>query len=48
MSEGLKMASLGINVMMVNGLKPRRIIDAITGSSFEGTLIKASSGSNYV
>jgi isopentenyl phosphate kinase len=47
-SEGLKMASLGINVMMVNGLKPRRIIDAITGSSFQGTLIKASSGSNYV
>ena len=39
------MASLGINVMMVNGLKPWRIINAIIGSNFEGTLITASSGS---
>jgi len=25
---------------MVNGLKPERIINAITGTDFEGTLVK--------
>jgi isopentenyl phosphate kinase len=48
LSEGLKIASLGINVMIVNGLKPRRIINAIIDSNFEGTLITTSSGSKYV
>jgi isopentenyl phosphate kinase len=39
-SEALKISDIGIDVMMVNGLKPERIINAITGIGFEGTLVK--------
>jgi|SRR5215831_12171327 len=47
LSEALRMASLGMNVMIVNGLKPRRIINAISGEKFEGTLIKAQREGKY-
>jgi isopentenyl phosphate kinase len=39
-TEALKISGNGIDVLMVNGLKPERIISAITGSSFEGTIVK--------
>ena len=39
-TEALKISDIGIDVLMVNGLKPERIINAITGSDFEGTLVK--------
>ena len=39
-SEALKISDIGIDVMMVNGLKPERIINAITGIGFEGTLVR--------
>ena len=40
-TEALKISDIGIDVMMVNGLKPERIISAITGGTgFEGTLVK--------
>jgi isopentenyl phosphate kinase len=38
--EALRISDTGIDVMMVNGLKPERIINAITGIGFEGTLVK--------
>jgi isopentenyl phosphate kinase len=41
MTEAMKMASLGMNVMIVNGLVPRRIVDVITDKKVEGTLIRA-------
>jgi isopentenyl phosphate kinase len=45
LSEALKIAASGINVMMINGLKPGRIINAVAGDNFEGTMIRASSRS---
>jgi isopentenyl phosphate kinase len=39
-TEALKISGTGIDVLMVNGLKPERIISAITGSSFEGTIVR--------
>jgi isopentenyl phosphate kinase len=39
-AEALKISDIGIDVMMVNGLKPERIINAISGTGFEGTLVK--------
>ncbi|MFL6341080.1 MAG: isopentenyl phosphate kinase [Nitrososphaeraceae archaeon] len=39
-TEALKISDIGIDVLMVNGLKPERIINAITGTDFEGTLVK--------
>ena len=38
--EAFKIARSGIDVLMINGLKPERIIDALSGSDFEGTIIK--------
>jgi isopentenyl phosphate kinase len=38
--EALKISDIGIDVMMVNGLKPERIISAIAGTGFEGTIVK--------
>jgi isopentenyl phosphate kinase len=38
--EAFKIARSGIDVLMINGLKPERIIDALSGSDFEGTTIK--------
>jgi isopentenyl phosphate kinase len=39
-TEALKISDLGIDVLMVNGLKPDRIMNAITGTEFEGTLVR--------
>jgi isopentenyl phosphate kinase len=39
-TEALKISDIGIDVLMVNGLKPKRIMNAITGIDFEGTLVK--------
>jgi isopentenyl phosphate kinase len=39
-TEAFKIARSGIDVLMVNGLKPERIANAIAGSAFEGTIIK--------
>src|SRR5918911_12165 len=44
-SEALKISDIGIDVMMVNGLKPERIINAITGIGFEGTLVRGNRSS---
>jgi isopentenyl phosphate kinase len=38
--EALKICGTGIDVLMVNGLKPERIVNAITGADFEGTILK--------
>ena len=38
--EGLKIAASGIDVVLVNGLKPQRVLNAINGGDFEGTLIR--------
>lgn len=45
-TEALKISDIGIDVLMVNGLKPERIINAITGTDFEGTLVKGKRSSN--
>lgn len=42
--EAFKIARSGIDVLMINGLKPERIIHAISGSDFEGTTIKRVGG----
>ena len=44
-TEALKISDIGIDVMMVNGLKPERIINAITGIGFEGTLVRGNRSS---
>jgi isopentenyl phosphate kinase len=43
-TEALKIARSGVDVLMVNGLNPERIINAISGSAFEGTTIKGVGG----
>ena len=43
-TEAFKIARSGIDVVMLNGLKPERIINAINGSDFEGTTIKRIGG----
>ena len=42
--EAFKIARSGVDVLMVNGLNPERIINAISGSAFEGTTIKGVGG----
>jgi len=37
--EGLKIAAFDIDVILVNGLKPQRVLNALNGT-FEGTLIR--------
>jgi isopentenyl phosphate kinase len=39
-NESLLIANLGIDVMFVNGNKPDRVIKAISGEEFKGTIIK--------
>lgn len=39
--EAFKIAASGIDVLLVNGLKPQRISDAIAGIDFDGTAIRA-------
>jgi isopentenyl phosphate kinase len=43
-TEAFKIARSGVDVLMVNGLNPERIINAISGSAFEGTTIKGVGG----
>lgn len=43
-TEALKIARSGVDVLMLNGLNPERIINAISGSAFEGTTIKGVGG----
>jgi len=38
--EAFKMSRMGIDVLMVNGLKPERIVKALNGKKVEGTLIR--------
>ncbi|HET7147671.1 MAG TPA: isopentenyl phosphate kinase [Candidatus Nitrosopolaris sp.] len=38
--EAFKIAASGIDVLLVNGLKPQRILDAIAGIDFDGTTIR--------
>jgi isopentenyl phosphate kinase len=40
MTEAFKMAKMGIDVLMVNGLKPERIVDAVNGKRVIGTVVK--------
>ena len=39
-TEANKMAKVGLKVFFVNGNKPKRISDAISGKKFEGTLFR--------
>jgi isopentenyl phosphate kinase len=43
-TEAFKIARSGVDVLMVNGLNPERIINAMSGSAFEGTIIKGIGG----
>ena len=43
-TEAFKIARSGVDVLMVNGLNPERIINAMSGSAFEGTTIKGVGG----
>ena len=39
-TEALKICGSGMDVFMINGLKPERIANAITDTDFEGTVLK--------
>ena len=39
-TEANKMAKAGLKVFFVNGNKPKRITDAVSGKRFEGTLFR--------
>jgi isopentenyl phosphate kinase len=39
-TEALKICGSGMDVFMINGLKPERIANAITDTEFEGTVLK--------
>jgi isopentenyl phosphate kinase len=43
-TEAFKIARSGIDVLMINGLKPERILNAMSRSDFEGTTIKSVGG----
>lgn len=38
--EAFKMSKMGIDVLMVNGLKPERIANALNGKKVEGTIVR--------
>ncbi len=38
--EAFKMSKMGIDVLMVNGLKPERIVNALNGKKVEGTIVR--------
>ncbi|MFQ5969424.1 MAG: isopentenyl phosphate kinase [Nitrososphaerales archaeon] len=40
MREAFKISRTGIDVLMVNGLKPERILNALRNKKFEGTIVK--------
>ena len=39
-TEGTKMSKAGLKVFFVNGNKPQRITDGVSGKKFEGTLFR--------
>jgi len=39
-TEEVKMSKSGLKVFFVNGNKPKRIVDAVSGKKFEGTLFR--------
>lgn len=39
-TEAIKIASSGMDVLIINGLKPKRIIEAVTGTLQIGTVVK--------
>ncbi len=39
-TEAVKMSKYGLKVFFVNGNKPQRIIGAVSGKKFEGTLFR--------
>ena len=39
-TEAVKMSKSGLKVFFVNGNKPQRIVDAVSGKKFEGTLFR--------
>ena len=39
-TEAAKMSKSGLKVFFVNGNKPQRITDAVSGKKFEGTLFR--------
>jgi isopentenyl phosphate kinase len=39
-SEAIKISNIGLKVFFVNGNKPNRIVNAINGNKFEGTLFR--------
>ncbi len=39
--EAFKMSKMGINVLMVNGLKPERVLGALNGKKVEGTIVRS-------
>lgn len=45
--EALKISSLGLDVWLVNGLKPKRIAGVIENVEVEGTVIKGKRGNNW-
>ena len=45
--EALKIASLGLDVWLVNGLKPKRIAGVIENVEVEGTVIKGKRGNTW-
>ena len=40
-TEASKMAKAGMKVFFVNGNKPQRIFDAVSGKKFEGTVFRS-------
>lgn len=39
--EAFKIATLGIDVFLINGFKTHRILDVLAGKDFEGTMVKS-------
>ena len=39
-TEAAKMSKYGLKVFFVNGNRPQRIVDAVSGKKFEGTLFR--------
>jgi len=39
-TEATKMSKSGLKVFFVNGNKPQRIVDAVSGKKFEGTIFR--------
>jgi len=39
-TEAVKMSKSSLKVLFVDGTKPQRIIDAVSGKKFEGTLFR--------